>query len=537
MANTGNTLMARLKHSTGMVEYQLSTIFDKPHNTENRINIGLLDDLSNIMFDLFEAEELLIEFIKKHNVEERELLKQFYQAKKYLQRAHILLIHSLNYQNDNDVTLTLDYIYSAIACWNDKFMEELGLAQHHMFTTKSGFILDNQFYIFQKDGDSDDEDFQAGISFSRNIMIMLNNARRAEKLFFNLENHPEFSTLIHLRNKIHESIFNSMNGTFDIQKQNGRTIISAYTSAIALKLYRIDTKCISSNTQLSIALGLASSGKRLKTKTGYIHRNVNNSEMTVCSQYRPSLGHTGNHFINGIGRYANKKTNDILSVINTITGRNQERESKLATLFLRYKGGDSNAFSYESLRENGMDLRKSNVNDTLIKRLYRLAYLFCFIEVIRRENPGVKKGRLISELPFNTAICCALVLIRDKFLSMNDVFSCDALYGVVTGTSITDQNILLTIKKFNHLFETYINSYSLDAEDLLDEISVDHGINVEDFSFVPTEAVFLQLFQEVDEGRQHTHPDVNLKLAPLSDGIEAIDVRTTILYNQSGWNA
>lgn len=415
-----------------------------------------------------------------------------------------------------EVVISLD---TARFLFCEYLSEYVGDMQQERLCTERGFTVNKKYHFFSCEYE-DEKLFQ----------LMLQNARKAEKVFFNLERNPKYNALIPIKNQINKALHEGSESSLNFNALNGRKLIASYTSAIAKDLKGLETTNLTSSELYQKTKWKFDA--RIQVEKG--NKHTNDSSVTIHSQFKPFIGHTGNHHIKGANAYGKRKNNDILATINWFTGADPEKEKKLARLFLKYKGGDANAFSYETMQEAGITFKKTKANMLLVERLYKVAYLICFMEVIRRENPGKKNGKRVEEFPFNTAICCALSLIYYGYLSMEDVFNDDALFGVFTGAEITSKNLERTRMKFNQLFVLYLEADRENAEMALDEVSVDNSLNLDMLCYAPTPVIFYELFKHVDEGKKVTKPKKNIALFDLDPDIPDLD--TGVIHSFTVWH-
>jgi ankyrin repeat protein len=196
-------------------------------------------------------------------------------------------------------------------------------------------------------------------------------------------------------------------------------------------------------------------------------------EVTIVSQYKPLVGHRGNFFMAGIGKYGTSDKNHILSVINEATRvepvdltQQAENEKRLANLFLEFvrRGAPITTGVLQKQGFHVPPIKKDRVKQ--LHYLNRVCYLTAVKEVSRRMYPGAKTdGSAVEELPIGLAYVMALRLVADGHLRMKNVFDADAPYGLPTATSISDIRGIARAKnklvKLNDLFyKTYPDSES-----------------------------------------------------------------------------
>jgi hypothetical protein len=354
--------------------------------------------------------------------------------------------------------------------WDDKYI--LHLEDWLIGLLPKGLYLNEDVIVYSAD------DFDA-------YTLMLENARVAERLFYNLENlsgHKHYQTT-QLRNRF---FYNrtTISQPVNLHNESGRIIITAYSNALRCALHNVDQTKLVREKDIFKYLSWPRSGKGRSWNSEKILRGYLEFEKTstvkpieISYQLIPFPGHLGNIFTRGVGRYGaapSSRTPNILSVINSLAGLDPNKEKILAELFLNYKKGDGNALSAQSLRANGFIVpRTAAARRTLVNRINKIAYLICFQEVYRRKNQGYHRGNNNSiiqtlELPFGVAVSSALKLIADGYLRMQDVFDSDSRYGVFTGQSIMNKNIDRTIQKFNDLFVLFSQTYAHEIYDVFE---------------------------------------------------------------------
>ncbi|MFN7096147.1 MAG: hypothetical protein ACK4PR_01100 [Gammaproteobacteria bacterium] len=117
------------------------------------------------------------------------------------------------------------------------------------------------------------------------------------------------------------------------------------------------------------------------------------------------------------------------------------------------------------LRTIGIDL-----TDEGYTLLIKICWLTSVKEITRRMCTGLRSdGSKVEELPFALLHYRALVLIREGHLTMAQVFSQDADYGIATGEAVTTYNLPKTLQKaekINQLYNQKIREYDAlpDAE-------------------------------------------------------------------------
>ncbi len=494
----------KFANTVELIRYQLEVLADECGSineslTKDNFFPDMLEKIGYVLSDLYELQKILSILVKKFdppNVILSRFERYFNQVKRGLLKQQLKLVGKIN----GKVNIVWSAFYEEISLlsfiWDEKILEYASDIQVHILDSLGSFIIDNKYQFFPENG-------RDGLDSSENLALkaMLENAQRAEKVFFSLNRHPEYATLVLVKNEIKSKILKKekLKKSVDFNLLNGRKLIGCYSQAIADNLEGVATKDLSHQGFFRVTEFHAAN--EISIEKGYVHSDQLQSKVTIFSSFRPFRGHVGNQLVKGVKKYGDSDKYDILSVLNAITREDPEHEKQLARLFLQYKSGKPDAFSYQSLSKVGISFPQNKKNDDTIKRLYKIAYLFCFVEVIRRMNPGYKDDYKVLELPFNTGIVCALVLIYQGRLKMRDVFTHDSLYGVVTGEKIVDHaNVNDTINKFNRLFKLFLKMQEeIFAEECLSELICD-SIDISLFPYAPTEAIFLALFAHVDEG-------------------------------------
>jgi len=153
---------------------------------------------------------------------------------------------------------------------------------------------------------------------------------------------------------------------------------------------------------------------------------IGNSQIQYKQRTDPHYNHLGDYIMQGLGAY-----NNIITVLNKITGSNAEtanvqNERKLAELMLKFShdGKPVNLQQLQEINEEAMEVDVNNLN--------RVFY-HCFVKEIARWMLPKDKSH---ELPLATAQSRALQLIKNGHLTIKEVFSQHAAYGVFTGQNI-----------------------------------------------------------------------------------------------------
>lgn len=432
---------------------------DNQSNYQEHIN-----EINLIIHEIHEHSEKLYVYAEKfkYNLDywiERDIQKTL----KSLEQIITEIIQQKNIKTINPIALKNTHfkMYWCYLKWDDKYILHLedwliGLLPH-------GLYLDDDIIIYSDDN-------------SNILKQILQNALIAERLFYNLENlsYQKQQKAIKLRTLF----FINRTATpkpINLHKETGRIIITAYSAALKLALHGLNQSQLTSEKNIFKTLIWPRSGKGRSWNSETIHRGYvefkkapKKRPIKISYKLIPFPGQLGNIFTSGVGSYGTKKakrTPNILTVINSLTNQEPEKEKKLANLFLSYKRGNGFALSEKSLRKLGFTLPTIPVETRkLINRINKIAYLVCFQEIYRRKNQGFykkKDGSIVQtlKLPFGVAISSALMLIADGHLCMQDVFDSDSKYGVFTGTSIMTKNIEATLQKFNQLFILFFRCY------------------------------------------------------------------------------
>ncbi len=406
------------------------------------------------LIELFENLKANINEYCKQNNKFGYANRLFYKFNRYL--SQLKLIYDLSWKNDQSA---LDYVCGLYMVVDDKGAEEL-----------SDFIGGNsetpysKFFYFNFDDPLD--------AFLELIKI----ANYAEKIFYSL-----------IRNKKHGTV--ELLYKFDCNRRrcspiviptdgvSGRQLITAEIGAVSEQIEKFNAYQLSTTSNIIKNTGWCNTAKT-KVQRG---RNFSGNPMIIYYNHRPVPGQVGNGKLT-IGRYGSRPHNQIkgvlyvMEVFNKLTGYYEhqtpdplikKRERIIAELLISYKQGNSMVLSEENIFRQGLNLPSDKKKRSqLVDSFHRAAYLICYFETTRRHNQGfcINKGKLekVPQLPFGVATICALILVKDGVLSLNNIFSSDALYGVFTGVKIMKpENIFKTIKKFNELFSLFICYYKI----------------------------------------------------------------------------
>lgn len=204
-----------------------------------------------------------------------------------------------------------------------------------------------------------------------------------------------------------------------------------------------------------------SSGEFSSYSANYCHtETVALTEETKFQYHQrnnPHANHPGDYFMFNLGEYA-----QIISVIDGVTGSSTEKanianEKKLASYMLRYSN-TGQPMVLEELKQ----LNENTTEDDLV-RIHRIFYHCC----VKEPSRFFLANQDNRQLPLATANARALQLLVRGHLTMRDVFSQNAPYGVFTGKEIGKNTTGLNekIDRINEKYEQQIlntNSHHAD---------------------------------------------------------------------------
>lgn len=159
----------------------------------------------------------------------------------------------------------------------------------------------------------------------------------------------------------------------------------------------------------------------------------------------PTKDHIGNYYLDGIGEYK-----AICESLKSLTGEDKDLQSALIELMV-ISSATGNAVDGTMLKNK----KFQNVNDNIVVSLNRIVHN-CFVK---------EPVRFWFHLPLATAQCRAVKLVKEKFLTLDQVFGQDSQHGVFTRKGIAknfsnrnqdENNILQKINRISDLYEKEI---------------------------------------------------------------------------------
>lgn len=227
-----------------------------------------------------------------------------------------------------------------------------------------------------------------------------------------------------------------------------RRMITAENSTITASLEVFGRKGSDYSTEYGWHVAKVEEYKGYEIKRGHWEKvKMGDSDVVYRQRTNPHRNHVGDYFMKDLGEYK-----DIISTLNSITGTNAEgvqvdNEKKLATCMLKYTQKGT-VLTLARLRQIKAEATEQDVID-----LNRIFY-HCFVkEIVRWMQPRDEN----HELPFPTAQRRAVKLIEMGHLSINDVFSQYAPYGVFTGKNI-GENIEVVRNKIRRINRLYVEA-------------------------------------------------------------------------------
>ncbi len=389
-------------------------------------------------------------------------------------------LYNGDYVEEDDQTEILNEVRRGVRYFYDDYTDSIT-------TDSSEDSSDDSDYREIIDEDKKDEalyfdetsDFITNESNLNSQRKRLSRAKKTELRFFNLERcNPNQQRETNTEKLMGILKGEENNNVVNIYQQPIRTTILTQTGA-----FNECTKDIEPSDLCTLS--------DIEEKTEWVRTGNNNSSFWSRVKYKRSgieykwqstavPGNLTNLLASGVGRYGEGyagRIPNILTLINSYTEKNFEREKKLAKLILQNMPNGNNIT--DTMLENaGMCLHDTAQNrKTENAQFNKAVFLIVHHEVARRKFQG---GKIVNgeyhatpELPFGIAIAMALKLIAHGFLRMTDVFNDNAPYGVFSGQQIlsTERNIKLTTIKFQKLFSKYIKSFHHNSaiDDLLED--------------------------------------------------------------------
>lgn len=182
----------------------------------------------------------------------------------------------------------------------------------------------------------------------------------------------------------------------------------------------------------------------------YPWQNLSHGGVAIKYIHKPVPGHLGGFFMP-----IKPKENDyaaIMQIVSALTDGKPCLEHLLARSMIIFSN-TGQPMPRSALRRLGLSL-----DDTQYELLLKICYLTSVKEITRRMYTGLRSnGTEVIKLPFAIIHARALILIREGHLSMAQVFSQDAHYGIASGDNITSSNIGRTLKKARNINQLYHN--------------------------------------------------------------------------------
>lgn len=440
---------------------------------------GALDMISSIVNDIWEYHDRFLQYVAKFKISDKnDGIGYLYACVEELNKmAPHFEDKSIN--EKKFLEELQDRIDLASIFWKDKYVEDFECWQNGLISKGLHLCGDVSFY----------DDSKAAFA------AMIKNALKAEKLFYSLPRNKKYNVLVPIKNTlVNNRQTAGQTARFETDLLSGRSVLAVSIASVKGCLEGVDQRLLTDGDSIANNLHWH------KTKKINWNREVAKRGKEIKYQFKPIPGQLANVFTSGIGKYGREKEQDILAVFESLTGGDGEKEKSLARLLIKYKRGNGDAITEESLRNEGLNLpgngRQRNV---LIDRLHRAAYLICFQEVYRRKNQGRLNGSKVLELPFGMAVSCLLQLLADGHLRMEQAFNANATYGVFTGTGVMSSNLITTIMKFNELFSFFVKKYAGEIYEVWD-----YGIDLEEVNIVFTEEYFHHVLRKGDGGESES---------------------------------
>lgn len=237
--------------------------------------------------------------------------------------------------------------------------------------------------------------------------------------------------------------------TIDVSSQPTRRLITAELGVISVGIkHNNKSSGTDKNYGWSTNQNTTTNGK-YKTFTYCYDETISLgcSKFSYRQDNNPNLDHPGNYYMYGLGEYS-----AIMDFINKITDSGNEinivKEKKLANYMLRYSQSGT-PMTLDELKKLYME---ATDNDLL--KIHRIFY-HCFVKEPSRFFLAKQTDH---QLPLASANARALQLLVRGHLTMEDVFSQDAPYGVFTAEGVKDDISALKIKidRINEKYEQQI---------------------------------------------------------------------------------
>ncbi|MBA2651111.1 MAG: ankyrin repeat domain-containing protein [Tatlockia sp.] len=291
---------------------------------------------------------------------------------------------------------------------------------------------------------------------------VISRQKKTEKRFFDKNRNLSTRTTESF-NKIYNMLITPDNpqNTLTANGLTGRHLITAESTALKSAMNGVPPEELRSAQSIAERTQIHNAGYRDQNKANFnwprlryhYSLGVNRSNQktkqkdTLCSQQIPLFGHLGNCFLRGIGKYGEKESQDIMQVIYTLTKNdlnspsNLLKEQAMASLF-RFCLCSGTPITVQLLKQSGLiHERDVGVNDQILSRLNRIWFLTGIKEVSRRMLDKT------VDLPLALAYIQGLHLVEDGYLSMQDLFADNAIYGLPTASKLQEPAICSLAKQ------------------------------------------------------------------------------------------
>jgi hypothetical protein len=514
--------LANLKQAYDSLVYQfdeLDTAFSDPPMD----NEYLQDMLTSLIEELSLFHENMVHFSKTANVDfDYWVSIRFDKCYELIGNIHKLLVSNAPLA---DIKKQMDFAHFL---WTDKFEEDFSCWLSTLYSEGVPWCKESTIFLDGKP--------------KKIFLQMLNNALTAEKLYFSISRNRNQSIV----RGYSQQFFNNRRTTgattpVDVQQLSGRRLITANIDAVEMSLANVKPEALLSADAIAGNLAWHKTGsKNWNRETivrGFLDYQAGQRPLYIKYQHQPVPGQLANMHTSGVGRYGvgGGRTPGILRVFNQLTQKKPEKERALARLMIQYKHGDGRVLTEERLIAAQMHLPVAmGERRKLVERFNKAAYLICFQEVYRRKNQGYRMvngaPQRVVELPFALAVACALKLIADGHLRMQQVFDADAVFGVFTGTGVMSDNLITTLKKFNQLFTFFAEQYMNHVSDLVEyafEEGLDESTEYASYAFTPE--FFHQQLRSTGDGGHDSGSD--------SDNENYNEIRLTHPQQQELWDS
>lgn len=157
-------------------------------------------------------------------------------------------------------------------------------------------------------------------------------------------------------------------------------------------------------------------------------------------KYAPGYAHIGNIFFRCLGDYGKERKGKgkipILSKIDEVTANNPEYEKKLALLFLEFCSSAHLLTKDQLTKVNPNFNAKGRKLKDKLRVLTAIAFLFAFLEPVRRMVPGYDaEDEILPELAVTSSQIMCLKLMSKGLLRASQIFDKgDCNFSAVTGS-------------------------------------------------------------------------------------------------------